>query len=420
MEPLTAGDEVLVRYRGYAHQWHARILLAQIFGSEWLTYTPDGDSYPEDLSAWSEEVADVEPRVGAGGARAPAPPGEVYDFGERPMPHVLRTLLQDGALYATRERRARGLPDPGRVAALVAGVEAAAPPPAPERVAAAPFVYERPHPPEPHVLRLGGGRGPYRGLRFEGEAGAAAGPAVGPVPLAAAHGPDPPFRRGGGPLHAAAGRPGMGRGLDDLHVLEPADEVAPDDARTLPVRFDTAGKRTREFRDFCSLMSQDEWEDWPVRGPRTCRWVLSFMLEHGGTPRGWHRQWQAAMRLQATDAGVALHEVCCLFLESLCTYDQLNAPNLAAGEHAARQLQAVEERWKDRAIGSNESLEAQADIALYAGQQTRGNLCICPALAEWISTELRSEAAISKERRKAREERALARPKQHAKKGATE
>ncbi|CAK0894777.1 unnamed protein product [Prorocentrum cordatum] len=41
----------------------------------------------------------------------------------------------------------------------------------------------------------------------------------------------------------------------------------------------------------------------------------------------------------------------------------------------------------------------------------RGNLCIMPALAEWIASELSKGYSVMKERRKAREERVLARPK---------
>ena len=40
--------------------------------------------------------------------------------------------------------------------------------------------------------------------------------------------------------------------------------------------------------------------------------------------------------------------------------------------------------------------------------QARGNLPICPALSEWITEELRKEAAVLKERRKAAGERRLA------------
>jgi hypothetical protein len=192
-------------------------------------------------------------------------------------------------------------------------------------------------------------------------------------------------------------------------VPDPPVAAGPDDVRTLAVRYNSAGFRQREYRDMLTLVSEDPWPDFPVRGPRTCRWVLQFMLEHGGTPRGWHQRWKADAKLQQTDAGVALHEVCCFILESMCTYDQLNAPNLASAEHAARQVQLVEERWKDRLIGSAENQDALVDMHLYSGQATRGTICVAPQLQEWISEELRKEFSVAKERRKAREERALTR-----------
>ena len=40
--------------------------------------------------------------------------------------------------------------------------------------------------------------------------------------------------------------------------------------------------------------------------------------------------------------------------------------------------------------------------------ETRGNVCVAPLLQNWIGEELAKEAAAAKERRKAREERALA------------
>eukprot|EP00972_Heterocapsa_arctica_P038545 5680289-Heterocapsa_arctica.AAC.1 len=66
--------------------------------------------------------------------------------------------------------------------------------------------------------------------------------------------------------------------------LDPPAAVPAEDVRTLPVLYNVAGFRQREFRDMLNLATEDPWPDFPVRGPRTCRWVLQFMLEHGGTP----------------------------------------------------------------------------------------------------------------------------------------
>ena len=105
-------------------------------------------------------------------------------------------------------------------------------------------------------------------------------------------------------------------------------------------------------------------------------------------------------------------------LESLCGYDRANAPNLAAAELLSRQVQMVEERHKDRALGSSsDAADSRDELHLFAGRATRSNLCTSPLLSAWIADQLRDEAAINKERRKAREARAHAFPKKGPKGG---
>ena len=48
--------------------------------------------------------------------------------------------------------------------------------------------------------------------------------------------------------------------------------------------------------------------------------------------------------------------------------------------------------------------------SLFLGQERgRGSAMVCPDLESWVATELQARSAVQKERRKAREERALAR-----------
>ena len=50
------------------------------------------------------------------------------------------------------------------------------------------------------------------------------------------------------------------------------------------VKYDHAGKRIREARDALAVMQDDEkWDDWPIKGPRTTRWVLNQMTLHAGS-----------------------------------------------------------------------------------------------------------------------------------------
>ena len=61
-----------------------------------------------------------------------------------------------------------------------------------------------------------------------------------------------------------------------------------DDARTLAVRYGTDGKRRRELRDGVELASESVWSDWPIKGPRTAKWVGQYFVINGGSPMSMH------------------------------------------------------------------------------------------------------------------------------------
>ena len=154
---------------------------------------------------------------------------------------------------------------------------------------------------------------------------------------------------------------------------EPVPELP--DFRVLPLGYDRNNFRTREFRDAVERLDEMSFGDFPVQGPRTVAWCARFMLANGGTPRGWHSKWRTEGRLQQHDGGVSMHDACCQVFELSLVYDQLNASNLASSEMLCRQIQLVEERWKDR-FSSGESAESEYNLHLFLGQQSRGNLCI--------------------------------------------
>ena len=79
-------------------------------------------------------------------------------------------------------------------------------------------------------------------------------------------------------------------------------------------------------------------------------------------------------------------------------------------ELPARMVQLCQARWRERLLGAVEGGSIEDERHLFMGtDEVRGNICICPALNEWIGDQLHKEALASKEARKAREERALAR-----------
>ena len=203
-------------------------------------------------------------------------------------------------------------------------------------------------------------------------------------------GPDPPQPA---VLGAGIGAIGIGQG---------------DDARTLAVRYGTDGKRRRELRDGVELASESVWADWPIKGPRTAKWVGQYFVTNGGSPMVMHNTWKVNCKLQGSDNGVLEHESLCKMLELALEYDQLNLGELASLELACRRLQMIQYRWRDRIIGSTSSGTVDDESHFFLGvDPTRGNLCISPALNTWLGEELHKESQANKEQRKAREERAL-------------
>ena len=184
--------------------------------------------------------------------------------------------------------------------------------------------------------------------------------------------------------------------------------MAPVDVRVNTVKYDVQNKRYREFSEVAPASEDTIWPDSPISGPPTYSWVLKFMKEHGGTPLGWHQRFVTICKLTPTDGGVANHESWCRLIEIAECFDQVNGGALAHMEFAARQVQFVEERWKERVVGKDEIGVSEA--SLFSGVSNRHNLCICPALTSWIAEEMRKESSVLKERRKAREERALVKP----------
>jgi len=101
------------------------------------------------------------------------------------------------------------------------------------------------------------------------------------------------------------------------------------------------------------------------------------------------------------------HEAWCKVLHTLVTYDQVDTTNLAGVELIARAIQKIEEKHKHKLSAVDDA----GETALFMGATngSRQGLVISPKLTEWIGTEMQKEAMIAKERRKAREERALSR-----------
>ena len=103
------------------------------------------------------------------------------------------------------------------------------------------------------------------------------------------------------------------------------------------------------------------------------------------------------------------------------SFDQLDLPNIAAAEAVARRLQAIEWQYRERVRETSRShvvasvgvagapALTTSEVDLFEGAaKTNATLMVCPLLIRYVSDESKTEAAVSKAGRKAREERFLA------------
>ena len=421
------GQRVLVCYdlRAAHNILHERLLLSHVTDEKWIICTPDYAYYEEDLDE-VEELLEL-------GARGGVPRGlggrRLYRFGEGEINRqTLPALLEEGRKLQEEEL--------ARQAALVP-VPAAAPAPAvPPGQAAAQGAH-----PVPPVARAP----PPPGLPPPPP-----GASLPPLPLAATAPPLAHVAGGGAPAAGGGGgvtprpvawraleaRGGLDRGdsVDASQVqavgdrgviviagisvavgyMEFSEDPGPDsDVRTLSVKFNTHGSRERDFKDAAALQTENSFEDWPVRGPRTARWLVAELARQQMTPTQRHFWWRQLMRLGPSDYGVSEHESISRALENFLCYDQLNLGDLAGAECLARRYQLLEESYSRRLLeseGGGVDDGHQHEHALFLGsERSRGRALVSPQLEEWIAERLREEAAVMKERRKGREERQLSR-----------
>ncbi|CAK0903820.1 unnamed protein product, partial [Prorocentrum cordatum] len=128
--------------------------------------------------------------------------------------------------------------------------------------------------------------------------------------------------------------------------------------------------RFLDFREGVLAQSEHAWADFPVRGPRATHWALQCIQRRGGSPLARHSRWRSEMGLDPDDAGVEVHLLRSRLLDTVISYDRLNACDLASAELIARTL------------------------------QVRGDVCAAPALQQHVSAELAREVAAQKGLRK--------------------
>lgn len=397
MVVLPLGSAVLVRYAGFS-LWHERVPLARVSADAYVIITPDLDMYVETLA--------IPPLAGLRqlGPRRGLPPSisssEVHRF---------RLEGRPGGFFTAEElerlkEEARG------VAESDAGYD--------ERVMAldgAPAMATRQSdasglgPGESLVLREAT-QGEPKGTPVAGPSEEEESTRLGNVLL---------LRREGSVIVCdvvKSGASGVGASaLDRLRERlgggRPSEEAATPaadagaDVRTLPVRFDAAGRRFRDYADCMALVHEVELEDWPLDGPRTFREYADLIRRRGGTPSGYHTKWSSESQLDKKSSEALIHEIGMDVIELSFTVDQVNAPNLAAFELLGRWMQMLE-----HAVAQNSRKPELNNTGHFLGTQSRSGVGgLTSTLAKHVANRAAEEASVLKEQRKAREERALLR-----------
>ncbi|CAK0831114.1 unnamed protein product, partial [Prorocentrum cordatum] len=249
----------------------------------------------------------------------------------------------------------------------------------------------------PGALALAGAAAPPAGAPGPPAAVAAA-PEGGVGALAAALG------AGGGALPAAADPFGVGGAA----AAPAAPGAAGPDPRAMATVLDARGLRDMPFSDAAMRQTETARADWPARGPRTTTRVPHFMLRMAGGAMARHNRWMATTQALETDDTAKLHDTLRRVIETSLCHDQLVICELASYEFLSRQLQLVEERFfeerarrtqpapKAKGQAKDGATSAAADVSSEIGHflgagETMGNLCICPALMDWIADQMKSE-----------------------------
>lgn len=202
----------------------------------------------------------------------------------------------------------------------------------------------------------------------------------------------------------------------------PANEaslVKLDDVRMLPVAFDGQGTRRREFNVAVSMLQDavPQGGGLQLQGPTS---ILNMMKMYRGqnfTPTTFHEHWVRSADLAKGDRSVFEHECLSRIMESMITVDQLNLPCLQSAELLARRMQVIREAHR---ICPSAPDYSSADVMM-GWKYRRSSQGVDSELAAHVASELKNEAMIAKESRKAREEnesrRQRARPKNKGKAG---
>ena len=403
---MQAGDIALVSYGERPVVWHTRILLSQVHGSCWVILTPDYDRYDEIMDASNTDYEDFEFVGGSGVIPPRIPPASIYGFAPIDPGELARqmTLARVEAATLRQQRGLHALP----VAPALPAAAIPAPPPAlpgvlapgPRPVAAAaPPAVPGAAPPAVHcwVAIEAGGR------LEKGDV-----VVVEPNPL-------PPGTITLGDRAILPDAVSQGQGIFLKRVLQTqAATYKLDDFRVLPVQFDSQGVRRRDFNSAVPIMVDGNpmGGGLQLEGPSTALNIAKSLRDQNMTPTTYHEFWLRTGEIPRGDRSIYEHECLSRIFEAMVTVDQLNPSGLQSAELVVRRMQVIREAHR---ICPSAPDYSSADVFM-GWRYRKQNQGVDSGLAAFVASELKNDAAIAKESRKAREEQ-LQRRQNPSKKG---
>ena len=343
--------------------YHERLITAVGADAFCAVLTPDGDHYIEQITLANADLLDIRALAGPGAVPVGINANRIYRFRQVPTVAERNQYFADGA--------------------LIAGVAAAPAAPAAAAAAAAP----RPGAAAAAVQRVW--------VVAEDAAGLMRGHVIADIGQA-------PMIDGDMAIVTLPEGKVFARQMGANEVKAYAN----DDLRVFPVAFDPSGSRRRPFAEAVDLLDESTPQGGlGLEGAPSVGWVLRRWRDGGITPLTHHDTWVRVAHLTPGDRSIHEHHVLCVLLFVMLVVDQLNVCSLQTGELIARRIQLIEDARR-----ANPSAPDYSAADHYMGWPYRsGGVTVAPALRKYVTEQVRGEAEVAKEQRKAREEQRLRR-----------
>ena len=392
---LLPGRQVLLFYRDDPGIWHVALLLWPAANGHWWIMTPDNDVYVEDVLCKEGEgpsrcvLCDVLRRVpqGLGGA--------TYRFAEAVSDGMLTTYMETLAedqpeiahpafwYSATGEKQSAEKTEPVKKASK-----------GDKENALAVFNLATPDPKKKgkDITDLTGGSWYMMEETAEHSR------------LAEVEADEDDLIRGRRGLRKVKGKWATIGYFTEEELEEMKLEEDSSDNRILePVFYDDSGMRALPFAEAVAKMREEPIAAFPLKSARSLMWLMRYTRDHGGSFDGRQSKWAAEQKIDTDSTAYVMHDLLGAALDLAATWDQLDMANCASMELVGRIYQMIEET---RGSMTTEGLEHFIGRDPTAG--VRRGVALAPALAEDAMSRQSKEVEILKQRRKAREEKALA------------